>query len=77
MNGIIWDWNNTQEARSERTPSGTAENKFVASFEAQWKPLPRIGFNGSITGIFSHNNNHISDSEKLGGQASFGVSYQF
>jgi len=76
-NGLEWDWEKSQAAREAKTPSGTAENSFIISLGAQWKPLPYLGINGSLTGIVAHNNNHNSGSDKIGGQASLSVSFQY
>ena len=74
---IVWSWNRDSSAFNARTPSGTAENNFITTFAAKWRPLPSLVFNGSIAGIFSHNNNNNSGSNITGGQVLFSVSYQF
>jgi hypothetical protein len=76
-NGLTWDWEKGPEAMSRRTPTGTAENKFVLSLGAGWKPQPRLAFNASVAGIISHNNNHTAGSNQIGGQASFSVGFKY
>jgi hypothetical protein len=72
---IVWDWERGLDAFNETAPSGTPENKFIVSVEAQWKPLPYLAFNGSLTGILSKNHNNTSGSDAAGGQASLSVSF--
>ena len=73
--GLVYDFEVSNKAFDKRTPSGTAEHKFIASVSARWKPLTYMSFNGSLTGIISHNNNHVSGSNAFGGQAEFSVSF--
>jgi hypothetical protein len=75
--GITWNWNESREAWRESTPTGTVEHNFIATLGAGWRPLPQIGFNGSITGIVSLNNNHNRGSDKAGGQVSFSVNFRY
>lgn len=76
---MTWDWSDNPDlgARNRRTPSGTVEHKFAATVGAGWRPMPRIGFNGSITGIAALNNNHISGSDIIGGQVAFSVNFRY
>jgi hypothetical protein len=78
---IKWDWKTgiAEEKGSyyETTPTGIAENKLIASLSAQWKLLPFLTFNGSITGILALNNNHIQGSNETGGQLAFSVSFRY
>jgi hypothetical protein len=76
-NGLKWDWQRSISAWNERTPSGTAENKFVLGLGAKWKPLPYIVLKANIAGIVSLNNKHIPGVNAEGGQASLSVSLQY
>ena len=72
-NGLKWDWELTPEAFNEKTPSGIAENKYILSFGAGYKPYSWLELNTNISGIVSVNNAHFSGNIKTGGQASFSV----
>ena len=72
-NGLTWNWESGPDAMRLRTPTGTAENKFILSVAAGWNPQANVSFNASLTGIVSLNNNHISGNNQVGGQASFSV----
>ena len=74
---IKWDWEKTPDAFNETTPTGTVQDKFIASVGAQWKPFGFLTFNAGLTGIFSLNNNHVSGSNQAGGQASFSVNFTY
>jgi hypothetical protein len=74
--GLKWDWENSDITRFEKTPSGSAENKYTVSLGAQWKPLSYLTLKGSVAGILSLNNNH-SGSDKRGGQAVLSVSFHY
>jgi hypothetical protein len=76
-NGIFWDWEKTDDAFNEKTPTGIAENKYIASLEAQWKLYPFLVLKGSVTGIFSHNNRNIDGSDETGGQAAFSINFMY
>ena len=76
-NGITWDWESGPDAINRRTPTGTAENKFVLSFGSRWRPYRRLTLEANITGIVSLNNNHVSGNNQTGGQASFSVGFQY
>jgi hypothetical protein len=73
--GIMWDWEKSQTASGEKTPTGIAENKFATSIAAQWKLYPYLVFNGRITGIVSLNNRNESGSNEIGGQVVFSVGF--
>jgi hypothetical protein len=73
--GLKWDWEMSEEAFTKRTPSGTAENKFILSLGAGWQPLPFLSLKACITGIISHNNNHESGINETGGQFSLSVNF--
>ena len=74
--GLIWDWESGPDAVGRRTPTGTAENKFILSVGSGWRPSPRIILRANVTGIISLNNSHISSNNQTGGQASFSVGFQ-
>ena len=75
--GITWDWNNDQDAFNEKTPSGIAENKLIASFSVQWNVLSFLSLSGNITGIYSMNNKHNSGSNEAGLQARVSVNFRY
>jgi len=68
-----WSWNRD----SSTARLGTPEHNFIAAFATQWWPLPFLGFNGSVTGIFSYNNRNEPGSNKTGGQLSFSVNFRY
>ena len=75
--GLKWDWEQSEKAWNERTPSGTVENKFILCLGAKWKPLAYLVLKTNIAGIISLNNKHNSDVNATGGQASFSVGLQY
>jgi hypothetical protein len=72
---IAWDWGRGSPYNQEKTPSGIAENKFIASLGVEWKPFLFLVIGGSITGIVSLNNNHLRNADSYGGQAAFFISF--
>ena len=76
-NGLTWDWEKGSEAMGKRTPTGTAENKFVLSLGAGWNPIQWLNLNANLTGIVSLNNNHVSGDNQSGIQASFSVGFRY
>ena len=74
---IYYDWEITQDARNQRNPSGIVEESFIASFTSRWKINPFLALNGSLTGIFSRNNRHISGSNEAGIQAAVSLSFWY
>ena len=74
--GLIWDWEKTREAFEAKTPTGTTENRLIATMGARWKPLPYLVICGNLSGIFSKNNKHQSGEDKFGGQAMVSVGFQ-
>ena len=74
---VAYDWENSAASIAETTPSGTAENKFVFSADAQWKFLPYLTLKGGASIIYSVNNNHASGVNELGGQAGISVLFQY
>jgi len=75
-NGVTWDWESGEPAINRRTPTGITENKFIFSIGSGWRPYPRLTLGANITGIISLNNNHISNNNQIGGQATFSVGFQ-
>jgi len=73
---LKYDWEQSEQAYDEKTPSGIAENKFILSFTAKWKPLPYLVLKANIAGIISLNNNN-TDVNAMGGQASLSASFQY
>jgi hypothetical protein len=71
---LIWDWTRGDYAA---TPSGTANNKYMATLGVNWKPVSYLSLNGSLTGIISLNNWNISGNSETGGQASISVKFSY
>ena len=76
-NSVLWDWEVSEEAFNQNTPSGTAQDSYIVTLGAGWKPLPYLTFNGSVSGIMSLNNNHVSGSDTFGGQLVFSVNFTY
>ena len=74
---IVWDWEKTREAWNENTPSGTAQNLFIAGLGAEWKILPYLVLKGSLSAAFAFNNNHVSGSHAAGGQVAFSAGFRY
>jgi len=70
---IYWDWESTLEAYNEKTPTGVAQSLFILSFGANYKLLSWLELKTDITGLYSINNNFISNNNQTGAQASFSV----
>jgi len=70
----LWDWENTN---IHRTPSGIAENKFIISLGADWKPVLNLTLSANVTGIYSHNNKNISGKNNAGAQFTLSANYKF
>ncbi|MCL2442174.1 MAG: capsule assembly Wzi family protein [Treponema sp.] len=75
--GLLWDWEKSYTAFNERTPTGTAENKFVLSACALWKPYSFLTLKANITGIISLNNNYIPGEIQTGAQTQFSISFNY
>jgi len=75
--GIGYDWQPGWPARDERTPSGIAERQVIGTVSARWRALPFLTLGGSLTGIHSHNNGHVSGEREMGLQAAFSASVSF
>ena len=74
---IAYDWRPGRPARDERTPTGVAERQVVGTVSAGWRPLPFLALSGSLTGIHSRNNRHVSGANETGLQAAFSVGVSF
>ena len=83
---IYYDWLAAHSSREERTPSGIVERQIIGTVSARWKPRMQdllvlrkssLAFNGSLTGIHSANNGHVSGANETGLQAAFSVSVSF
>ena len=72
---LEYNWANTEEVRKETTPSGTPENKYIASLGTAWKITSYLSLNGNVTGIFSQNNENKKGDDQLGGQISLSVNF--
>ena len=75
--GITYDWERTAEAANRLSPSGTAENKYILTLSAGWKINNYLRINGSVTGIHSRNNNHISGQNETGLQTTVSVNFSY
>ena len=67
-NSVLWNWEVSEEAYNKKTPSGVAENNYILTLRAGWKPHPWITLNGSVSGIMSHNNRHVAGNSAYGSQ---------
>ena len=74
---INWDWENTKEAYYESTPTGTAENNFILSFNVRYLLNSYLTFKCGLSGVYSVNNAHKPGSNIFGGQATASVSFCF
>jgi hypothetical protein len=74
---LVWDWERGAPYNQETTPSGTAQNKYMATLGCGWKPLPYLTLAGSLAGIISRNNGNISGNNENGGQVSFSVKFSY
>jgi hypothetical protein len=63
---LVWDWSKGAGFNDQSTPSGTAENKFIATVGAGWKPLPVLSLSAQVSGIFVFNADHIEGQQKIG-----------
>ncbi|MDR1957424.1 MAG: capsule assembly Wzi family protein [Treponema sp.] len=70
---IRWDWEQTQEARNERTPSGIAERQLLIGVGTTWKPLPRLALSGYLGSVMVFDANHVKGTNAYGGEMSFSV----
>jgi len=75
--GLIWNWEEGQHTMNERTPTGTAENKFILSLGGGWKVNQWLLLKTNLTGILSLNNNHISGNNTFGIQAALSAGVRF
>ena len=76
-NGLTWNWERGPRAINSRTPTGTAENRFILSLGSGWRPHTQVLLRANITGIVSLNNSHISGNNQIGGQVSFSAGFQY
>jgi len=74
---IWYDWQTGWDIRDERTPTGTTERQVIGTVSARWMPRPFLTLRGSLTGIHSHNNRHVSGAHELGLQSAFSVGVSF
>jgi hypothetical protein len=74
---IEWDWERTEDAFKERTPSGTPENNFIVSVGAEYKVFKYFTLKGNLTGIFITNNNNQKGSNETGLQAAVSVNFKY
>jgi len=77
INGITWDWKVGEDSFNQKTPSGIAEKNYVLSLGGSWKPYSWLILKSNITGIYSQNNNHILNENKIGGQISFCAGFRY
>jgi hypothetical protein len=76
-NGLTWDWERTESAFNEKTPSGIIQNNFILSAGVQWKLFSYLDFNANVSGIVSLNNNHTSGVNAAGGQVSLSTGFHY
>ena len=76
-NGVLWDWEVSEEAFQKRTPSGITENNFIVTLKAGWRPHPWITLNGSVSAIMSHNSRNVSGANAYGGQLVLSASFSY
>ena len=74
---IWYDWQANWDVRDERTPTGITERQVIGTVSAWWRPQPFLRLSGSLTGIHSHNNRHVSGANEFGLQTAFSVSVSF
>ena len=74
---LRYDWEPGWHTHGERTPSGITERQFIGTVSARWTPQPFLTLSGSLTGIHSHNNRHISGAQEAGLQTAFSVGVSF
>ena len=75
--GMYYDWDISEELYNEKTPSGIAEEKIIASISSRWRINSLFALKGSLTGIFSRNNKHITGSNETGLQAALSLNFQY
>ena len=74
---IKYDWERSDAAFAEKNPSGIVERKYIASLSARWKLNSFLAVNGSLTGLYSQNNSHVSGSNETGLQSSLSISFSY
>jgi len=74
---ILWDWTEGAESSSLTAPSGTAENRIIASTAAEWRPMPSLTLGTYAAGILVWNAEHDPGSDAAGIELGFSVQYAF
>jgi len=74
---IRYDWQPGLAVRDERTPTGITERQIIGTVSARWRPQPFLSLGGSVTGIHSSNNRHVSGANEVGLQTALSVSVSF
>ena len=74
---IYYDWEISETASNARSPTGTVENKYIASLSARWSLNQFLSLNGSLTGIHSRNNKHIAGSNETGLQSTVSLTFSY
>ncbi|MCL2832377.1 MAG: hypothetical protein FWD78_04330 [Treponema sp.] len=75
--GIYWDWEKSEAAYMESTPSGIPQNTLTFGASARWKPFSFLALNGSAACTVTLNNRHIDGVNAAGGQATVSVSFTY
>jgi hypothetical protein len=75
--GLFYDWEESDDAFAETTPTGTPENNFIASLSMRWKINSMFTLNGGITCIFSQNHAHEKGNNEFGVQAVVSVNFSY
>ncbi|QQO08330.1 capsule assembly Wzi family protein [Breznakiella homolactica] len=73
--GVSWDWTKGEDAVNQRSPSGTAENTFKASADAEWEILRGLKLSAYLGGTFIYNYEHSGGERRIGAEAGLAVSY--
>jgi hypothetical protein len=73
---LYWDWGRGDQYAGETTPTGTPEKKLIASFGAEWKPVPQVTLSLDADIGAALNANH-ADGNEFGVGAALSVKYVF
>jgi hypothetical protein len=74
---LYWDWGMGSAYNDQHTPSGTAENKVIASIGAGFKPLSSVMLKAQISGILVFDAGHIQGEQETGAEVILSASYTY
>jgi hypothetical protein len=74
---IRWDWEKSEEARAERTPSGIGEQKWSSGLQTVWQPLSWLTLSGYIGGVMAFNADHIEGNRRQGMEFSASIGFVY